>query len=317
VEEVDSASTKDRSAVIRRFAPYYNRPAQGELFEGLDREIRILISTDVLSEGLNLQDATRLINYDLHWNPVRLMQRIGRVDRRLNPEIESLILAAHPDQRDIRGTVGYWNFLPPDELDDLLNLYTKVSKKTLRISKVFGIEGKKLLHPDDDFDALKDFNHAYEGETTAPEAMHLEFQQLLKDHPDLDGQLKAMPLRVFSGKQHLAPGTRAVFFCYALPAPTAKAREAGVEDAQVWTEEAGYTKWYLFALDTEKIADEPSEIIGLIRSKPETPRHRAIEEKNLSEIRATVEKHIKNTYFKQVQAPIGVKATLKCWMELS
>ena len=35
----------------------------------------------MLSEGLNLQDATRLINYDLHWNPVRLMQRIGRVDR--------------------------------------------------------------------------------------------------------------------------------------------------------------------------------------------------------------------------------------------
>jgi superfamily II DNA/RNA helicase len=317
VEEVDSASTKDRSAVIRRFAPYYNRPPQGDLFEGLDREIRILISTDVLSEGLNLQDATRLINYDLHWNPVRLMQRIGRVDRRLNPEIEALILAAHPDQKDIRGTVGYWNFLPPEELDDLLKLYAKVSKKTLRISKVFGIEGKKLLHPKDDFDALKDFNHSYEGETSAPEAMHLEFQKLLKDHPDLDGQLKAMPLRVFSGKQHPATGTRAVFFCYALPAPTAKTREAGTEDAQAWTEEAGYTKWYLFALETEKIADEPSEIIGLIRSNPDTPRHRTIEEKTLSEIRATIEKHIKNTYLKQVQAPIGVKPVLKCWMELS
>ena len=52
----------------------------------------ILISTDVLSEGLNLQDATRLINYDIHWNPVRLMQRIGRVDRRMNPEIEAKLL---------------------------------------------------------------------------------------------------------------------------------------------------------------------------------------------------------------------------------
>ena len=72
--------------IIRRFAPYYNRPPQGEVLEGIGRETRILISTDVLSEGLNLQDATRLINYDLHWNPVRLMQRIGRVDRRLNPD---------------------------------------------------------------------------------------------------------------------------------------------------------------------------------------------------------------------------------------
>ena len=41
-------------------------------------EIRVLISTDVLSEGLNLQDASRMMNYDIHWNPVRLMQRIGR-----------------------------------------------------------------------------------------------------------------------------------------------------------------------------------------------------------------------------------------------
>jgi hypothetical protein len=245
------------------------------------------------------------------------MQRIGRVDRRLNPEIEALILAAHPDQKDIRGTVGYWNFLPPNELDDLLRLYSKVSKKTLRISKVFGIEGKKLLRPDDDFEALKDFNHAYEGETTTSEAMHLEFQQLIKDHPDLDSQLKAMPLRIFSGKQHPAPGTRAVFFCYALPAPSARDREAGAEDAQTWTEEAGHTKWFLFVLESENIVDEPSEIVGLIRSKPDTPRHRAIEEKTLSEIRAAVEKHIKNTYLKQVQAPIGVKSVLKCWMELS
>ena len=304
-------------AHVGRFAPYYNRPPQGELFEGLDGETRILISTDVLSEGLNLQDATRLINYDLHWNPVRLMQRIGRVDRRLNPEIEALILAAHPDQKAIRGTVAYWNFLPPKELDDLLKLYAKVSKKTLRISKVFGIEGKKLLHPDDDYEALKDFNHAYEGETSATEEMHLEFQQLLKDHPELEGQLKAMPLRIFSGKQHPRPDTRAVFFCYALPAPAAKDREAGAADALAWSEDAGHTKWYLFALANEKIVDEPSEIIDLIRSRPDTPRQLVIEAKTLSEIRAVIERHIKNSYLRQVQAPIGVKPVLKCWMELN
>jgi superfamily II DNA/RNA helicase len=88
-------------------------------------ETRVLIATDVLSEGLNLQDATRLINYDLHWNPVRLMQRIGRVDRRMNPEIEKKLIKDHPDVKAIRGTVEYWNFLPPGELDELLNLYKK------------------------------------------------------------------------------------------------------------------------------------------------------------------------------------------------
>jgi superfamily II DNA/RNA helicase len=107
----------------------------------------VLIATDVLSEGLNLQDATRLINYDLHWNPVRLMQRIGRVDRRMNPEIEKKLVKDHPDVKAIRGTVEYWNFLPPGELDELLSLYKKVSNKTLLISKTLGIEGKKLLTP--------------------------------------------------------------------------------------------------------------------------------------------------------------------------
>ena len=70
VEQVDSTTKLDRGEVIRRFAPYYN----GSTSAGLGHpETRVLITTDVLSEGLNLQDATRLINYDLHWNPVRLM----------------------------------------------------------------------------------------------------------------------------------------------------------------------------------------------------------------------------------------------------
>jgi len=316
VDEVDSTK-QNRSEIIRRFAPYYNRPPQRSLFDGIEQESRILISTDVLSEGLNLQDATRLINYDLHWNPVRLMQRIGRVDRRLDDEIEAQIIADHPEQKDVRGTVAYWNFLPPDELDNLLKLYAKVSKKTLRISKVFGIEGKKLLHPADDYEALRDFNHAYEGTTTAMETMHLEYQKLLYDNPGLEQRLNHLPRRVFSGKQHPTPGAQAIFFCYALPAPCAPDRESESQDAQVWTEEAGFAKWYLYDLETEKILEEPSEIIGLIRSKPDTPRHRAIEEKTLSQIRAQIDKHIKNTYLKQVQAPIGVKPILKAWMELS
>ena len=317
VDEVDSASGRDRTDIIRAFAPYYNRPPQGSLFEGIEEQTRILISTDVLSEGLNLQDATRLINYDLHWNPVRLMQRIGRVDRRLDPEIEAQMIADHPELKGSRATVVYWNFLPPDELDRLLRLYAKVSHKTLRISKVFGIEGKKLLRPEDDYDAVKDFNHVYEGTTTATEAMHLEYQKLLADNPGLEERLSNLPRRVFSGKQHPTAGSRAVFFCYALPAPSVQDRDGQGEDAQKWTEKAGFTKWYLYDLATEKIGEEPGEIIGLIRSQPDTPRHRGIEDKTLSEIRGQIDKHIKNTYLKQVQAPVGVKPVLKAWMELS
>ena len=96
VEQVDSATKRNRADVIKRFSPYYNGFSVSELERQKLDDIRILISTDVLSEGLNLQDASRLINYDIHWNPVRLMQRIGRVDRRMNPEIEKKISCRPP-----------------------------------------------------------------------------------------------------------------------------------------------------------------------------------------------------------------------------
>ncbi len=317
VDEVDSAVKRDRGDIIRQFAPYYNGSSSAELAAESLSETRILISTDVLSEGLNLQDATRIINYDIHWNPVRLMQRIGRVDRRLSSETEKRTLRDHPDRAEIRGTVEFWNFLPPDELDDLLRLYRKVAHKTLRISKTFGIEGKKLLKPEDDYEALKEFNHTYEGTTTPTEAMHLEYQKLLQENPGLADRLSALPGRVFSGKQHPSPGAQAVFFCYALPAPSAESRpEAGTEIA-AWSEEAGYTRWYLYNLSSKEILEEASEIVSVIRSTPRTPRHRALPDKTLSEIRGEVENHLKNTYFKKVQAPIGVKAELKAWMEVS
>lgn len=66
VAQVDSATKTNRADVIQRFAPYYNGSSSPELAAQGRDEIRVLISTDVLSEGLNLQDASRLINYDIH-----------------------------------------------------------------------------------------------------------------------------------------------------------------------------------------------------------------------------------------------------------
>ena len=69
---IDGGSTANRAEVIRRFSPYYNGSSSTELASNRDEdsEIRVLISTDVLSEGLNLQDATPNINYDIHTNPL-------------------------------------------------------------------------------------------------------------------------------------------------------------------------------------------------------------------------------------------------------
>ena len=309
VAQLDSASKGNRAQVIKRFSPFYNGSAPDALEEAGQREIRVLISTDVLSEGLNLQDASRMINYDIHWNPVRLMQRIGRVDRRMNPEIEKRILAHHPQAATSRGKVKYWNFLPPDELNAILTLYTRVTQKTLLISKTLGIEGKKLLTPEDDFDALRDFNHAYEGTRTAIEEMHLEYQALLQSDPGLESRLRGLPGSTFSGRERVSEGSQGVFFCYGLPALDKETGE--------FTDEAGSTRWYLYDLDRDMILEEPGEIVESIRSERQTPRNCTMDEKALIGIRGKVETHIKNTYLKRVDAPLGVRASLKCWMELN
>jgi len=316
VSHIDGQTKGNRLDVIRRFAPYYNDASSAELKDLFSTtEIRVLISTDVLSEGLNLQDCTRLINYDIHWNPVRLMQRIGRVDRRMNPEVEGRLLSDHPEQKDQRGKIVYWNFLPPDELNELLTLYSRVTNKTLRISKTLGIEHGKLLRPDDDYEVLREFTREYDGELNTIESLDLEFHNLLKANPDLEERLSHLPLRVFSGKESPSPGVQAVFFCYVIPRPDMTAEPVNGE--QPWTEAAGESIWLFYDLSTEQITADSAEIAALIRSTPDTPRRCEIVQDTLSDIRRKIDKHIKNTHLKSLQAPLGVKPSLKAWMELN
>ena len=63
--------------------------------------------------------------------------------------------------------------------------------------------------------------------------------------------------------------------------------------------------------------DQPEEIHAYIRCQPDTPRRVEMTADALRTVRLKVETHIKNTYLKQMQAPVGVKPTLKCWMELN
>lgn len=312
VAQIDSNSKIERGEVIKRFAPYYNGSNSEE--QGAN-ETRVLVASDVLSEGLNLQDATRLINYDLHWNPVRLMQRIGRVDRRMNPDIEAAIVKDHPDQATLRGHVAYWNFLPQDDLDALLRLYSRVAGKTLRISRLFGIEGKKLLTPDDDYEELKNFNESYEGQESAEERLRLELTALLNADPKLEAQLEDLPNRIFSGREALSPDAQGIFFCWSLPGPDPDLDPA--LGAEAWTARSGETKWYYRDFASGTISDSPAAIADLIRSTPETPRRIGTPREILREAMIEIEKHIRNTYLRQVQAPVGVKPILKAWMELN
>lgn len=309
LEEVDSQTERSRGEIIHAFAPYYNHRTSADLRKEGIPEIRILIATDVLAEGLNLQDATCIINYDLHWNPVRLMQRIGRVDRRLNPEIEAKLVKDQPHAAVVRGQVRIWNFLPPDELNRVLTLYQRVTHKTLRISRTFGIEGRKLLTPEDEYEALRDFTHAYEGSTTKLEEMQLAWQQIQQEHPELVAQLPHMPQRIFSGMAHPQPESRAIFFCYRLPA---KEKTTGE-----WRSDLGFTRWLLYDLTSGQIEEDATRIFRLIQCAPKTLRTVSGNEVTLKEIRRVVDKHLQNSYLKRIQAPIGVKPTLVAWMELT
>ncbi|MFN9027140.1 MAG: helicase-related protein, partial [Akkermansiaceae bacterium] len=76
-------------------------------------EIDLLIATDCISEGQNLQDCDLLINYDIHWNPVRIIQRFGRIDR-IGSRNKSVSLV---------------NFWPTKDLDAYLNVKNRVEDR--------------------------------------------------------------------------------------------------------------------------------------------------------------------------------------------
>ncbi|MED0656817.1 helicase-related protein [Anoxybacillus ayderensis] len=101
----------DFNNVLMHFSPMSKE--RGKLIPDTIGEIDILIATDCISEGQNLQDCDYLINYDIHWNPVRIIQRFGRIDR-IGSKNEQIQLV---------------NFWPPMELDEYINLVGRVKDR--------------------------------------------------------------------------------------------------------------------------------------------------------------------------------------------
>lgn len=104
---------KDLNAVLTNFSP--KSKEREKIFPDMKEEIDILIATDCISEGQNLQDCDYLINYDIHWNPVRIIQRFGRIDR-LGSKNNSIQLV---------------NFWPNMELDEYINLEARVTGRMM------------------------------------------------------------------------------------------------------------------------------------------------------------------------------------------
>jgi superfamily II DNA/RNA helicase len=97
-------------------------PNAGYAPPGATDEFDILIATDVLGQGVNLQEARTVINYDLPWNPMRVVQRNGRIDRVNSPHSEIYPIT----------------FFPEDRLDKLLELEHRVCQKLTRAGRSTG-----------------------------------------------------------------------------------------------------------------------------------------------------------------------------------
>ncbi|MEA1945310.1 MAG: helicase-related protein [Euryarchaeota archaeon] len=121
--------TSTKINYLKRFAPLANNG-----YEEVERygELEVLISTDALSEGVNIQDADAVVNYDLPWNPMVIVQRVGRVNRIGN-------------EKDVYVV----NFMPSSEIEVIVGILSKLKEKISDITLVVGKE-TKILSPDEE-----------------------------------------------------------------------------------------------------------------------------------------------------------------------
>ncbi|MDU1027885.1 MAG: helicase-related protein [Clostridiales bacterium] len=161
------------------------------LMPGSTKEIDILIATDCISEGQNLQDCDYLVNYDIHWNPVRIIQRFGRIDR-IGSRNKYIQLV---------------NFWPDMTLDDYINLKSRVETR-MRISVMTSTGDDDLINPEEkgDLEYRKQQLKRLQEEVVDIEDMssgisimdlglnefRLDLLEYIKTHEDLDQKPKGL-----------------------------------------------------------------------------------------------------------------------------
>ena len=138
IEKV-TGETKSPTSIVERFSPISNKADIEK-----ENELRILIATDVLSEGQNLQDAHIIVNYDLPWAIIRLIQRAGRVDR-IGQSSEKIYC---------------YSFFPADEVEKIIRLRTRLNK---RINENAGIVGSDEIFFEGNEQNLRDMYNEKSG----------------------------------------------------------------------------------------------------------------------------------------------------------
>lgn len=153
-------------------------------------DLRILVTTDVLSEGTNLHRSNVLINYDLPWNPTKVLQRAGRVNRLGTKYAEVLI----------------YNFFPTTQSDEHLGLETNITNKIQMFHDILGEDAKYLSDGEEIgsqqlFDTLnRKSAYTGEGEEGDSELKYLDMMRKLRDkQPELFERIKRLPKKARSG----------------------------------------------------------------------------------------------------------------------
>ena len=202
IARMTGSTSNQAENIVKRFAPTWNL-SPNERLRG--PEIRVLLATDIVSEGQNLQDCARVLNYDLHWNPVRLIQRFGRVDR-IGSEHERIHLHnMWPDlavDAELALTDRLHNRI--QSFHDLIGLDSKLLSEAERLNgnAMYRIyEGKELPEIDEELD-----------EVSANQRAISLLQRIQEHEPDLWKTITDLPdgirsaLRVPSGQAELPVG---------------------------------------------------------------------------------------------------------------
>jgi len=230
----------NKSRIIGRFAPRSN-PEYANHHP--DEGISLLIATDVLSEGHNLQDCDKIINYDLHWNPVRLIQRFGRIDR-IGSEFE---------------TIHGFNFLPEAGIERNLGLRQILRERIREIHDTIG-EDSSILEA---------------GEQLNTEAMYAIYEANGEPLAALEEELDSESVHLNEAEEllrHLRERDPDEYARIAnLPDGIRSARRTNANGLFVFSRAGDYRRLLLVDREGRIISHDLPKILGLLKCAKDTP----------------------------------------------
>lgn len=215
-----TGDSADPTLLAWRFSPVSNEKSDRI---SADQELGVLLATDVLSEGQNLQDCRIVVNYDLPWAIIRLIQRVGRIDR-IGQKAESLLC---------------YSFLPAEGVERIIRLRSRVRQRLQENAEVVGTD-ERFFDDDLNDQVLVDLYHERSGLLDAEADAEVDlasyayeiWKNALERDPALEKKITALPDVIFSTRAH-APAQAGP------PGVLVYLRTADDNDFLAWLDEAG------------------------------------------------------------------------------